>query len=124
MKKPEVTFVMKLVSTICACLLFIAVFNLPIEYYNLLRLVIFIGALLVIFPLNAKRLLWIILFTIIAFLFNPIIPIYLYVKTYWLPIDIISGILFLIISFFPESPKKTNNINEKNKKVYSRDRIY
>lgn len=42
---------------------------------------------------------WVILFSIIAIIFNPILPIYLGSKSTWLPIDIIAGSTFLIFTF-------------------------
>ncbi len=113
----------KVMSTICACLLFVAVLNLPIEYYTVLRIVVFIGSLLVIASL-LKMNNWTIVFGVIAILFNPITPVYLYLKPYWIPIDIISGILFLLILFFNKPKKEIKNTGVKEQKEYRRDKIY
>jgi hypothetical protein len=32
-------------------------------------------------------------------LFNPIVPIYLYQKSFWMPIDLVTGVLFLFYGF-------------------------
>ncbi|MBQ4819614.1 DUF6804 family protein [Aquimarina sp. MMG016] len=112
----------KVISTICACLLFAAVFNLPIEYYTILRIVVFIGSLLIIDALVRKNI-WVLVFGVIAILFNPIIPMYLYIKSYWIPIDIASGILFLLVLFFDKPKRETKKI-EKKRREFSRDKIY
>ncbi|GGI56976.1 DUF6804 family protein [Winogradskyella haliclonae] len=108
----------------CAILLFVAVFYWPIEYYTFLRTIVFIGALLVMVSLRQKQFPWILAFVIIAILFNPIFPIYLYIKAYWIPIDIISGILFLLVAFLKQPQKKSEKKVKKADKTYSRDKIY
>ncbi len=42
---------------------------------------------------------WVIAFGLIAVVFNPIIPVYLYDKALWAPIDIVAAILFGVKSF-------------------------
>jgi hypothetical protein len=42
---------------------------------------------------------WVIIFSVIAILFNPILPIYLGHKNSWVPIDLISGATLLIFTF-------------------------
>lgn len=121
--KSTITFSLKPVSIICALLLFIAVLKLPIEYYTFLRIVIFIGAMLVIISLS-KKIIWVILFSITAILFNPIIPVYLHLKTFWIPIDIISGILFLLLLFFNKPKEKSKKIEPKKQREFNRDKIY
>ena len=112
-----------IIRIICAALLFIAVFNLPIEYYSFLRLVVFIGAIVMIMD-NLKNPPWLLIFILIAFLFNPIIPVYLLNKLYWIPIDIISGVFFLL-PMIPNNEKKTDkNLDSKKAKNYNRDKIY
>ncbi len=76
-------------------LLILGTANLPIGYYTLLRIATFIVALMVIIKeyKNGSNF-WTISFGIIAILFNPIIPIYLLDKTYWIPIDILASIIF------------------------------
>lgn len=49
---------------------------------------------------------WVILFGIITILFNPALPIYLGSKSSWIPIDAISGIIFLAYFF---SNKENND---------------
>lgn len=91
---------MKPILLICAALLLLALLNLPIGYYTFLRIVITIGALVVVvtelkFGVNF----WVITFGLIAVIFNPIIPIYLYDKALWAPIDVIAAILFGLKAF-------------------------
>ncbi|MEN3323695.1 DUF6804 family protein [Mariniflexile soesokkakense] len=121
--KTTITYKIKLIAVICAFLLFLAVLKMPIEYYTLLRIIVFIGALLIITSL-LKQTLWVIIFGIIAILFNPIIPVYLYLKAYWIPIDIISGILFLLILFFERPTKKIKKIEPTKQREFKRDKIY
>jgi hypothetical protein len=90
----------KTLLLICTGLLFIALADLPIGYYTLLRIVVTIGAVSVIVTEFENGInFWIIVFGIIAIVFNPLIPIYLNNKDIWMPIDILAAILFLIKSF-------------------------
>ena len=73
---------------------------MPIVYYSFLRLIITIGALWVVVQELQKEVnLLVVSFVIMVVLFNPIIPIYLHKKSMWLPLDSISGLLFLIFYF-------------------------
>ncbi|CAM1341116.1 DUF6804 family protein [Tenacibaculum aestuarii] len=115
--------IQKAVNIICAIALFLAVTELPIEYYNVLRVIVFAGCLLVIFNQKIKKH-WRLLFILIALLFNPIFPIYLYVKSYWVLFDILCGILFLLLVFYGDSSsmKKQRTIKKqvsKNKDMYN-----
>ena len=47
---------------------------------------------------------WAVVFGIIALIFNPLIPLYIYDKFAWLVIDLVAGLLFLFNS------KKMENI--------------
>ncbi|WP_440121895.1 DUF6804 family protein [Tenacibaculum sp. Ill] len=115
--------IQKTVNIICAIALFLAVTALPIEYYNVLRIVIFAGCLLIVFNQKIKKY-WRLLFIPIALLFNPIFPIYLYVKSYWVLLDVLCGILFLLLVFYgySSSIKKQRTIKKqvsKNKDMYN-----
>lgn len=86
---------MKTIFIICAILLLIAVAPMPIGYYTFLRIAVTIGALLVIISERRRKLnLWIIVFGIIAIVFNPLIPVYLYDKHAWMPIDLLAAVMF------------------------------
>lgn len=91
---------MKYLLLICTGLLFIALADLPIGYYTLLRIIVTIGAItVVVMEFENGFNFWVITFGIIAIVFNPLIPIYLNDKDTWVPIDILVAILFLIKSF-------------------------
>jgi len=120
---------MRTLFTICAICCFIAVFNLPISYYKFLRILVSIGSIAMIYNLlllKSKNYAWVLIFAIILIFFNPIAPIYLHRKTIWMPLDIITGILFLVFAFIKKkeiisNAKIIEPIN--TKKPYTRDRI-
>ncbi|MCP1301631.1 hypothetical protein NK356_20865 [Chryseobacterium sp. S0630] len=124
---------MKPFLTFCALCCFIGIFRLPIEYYTFLRILISIGALLVLYnTLSFKQHYFSIIFLIILILFNPVFPIYLYRKSIWIPIDTITGVLFLLINFIErKEQKKEEKITEEatepsipiHQRTVSRDRI-
>jgi len=124
---------MKPFLTFCALCCFIGIFRLPIEYYTFLRILVSIGALLVLYnSLSFKQYYFSIIFLVILILFNPVFPIYLYRKSVWIPIDTITGILFLLINFIEKlEPKKEDEITEEtsehstpiHQRTVSRDRI-
>lgn len=122
---------MKLFFTFCALSCFIGIFRLPIEYYTFLRILVSIGALLVLYhSLSSNQYYFSIIFLVIFILFNPIFPIYLYRKSLWIPIDTITGILFLLINFAEKlEQKKEEEITEETSKhsqqlrAPSKDRI-
>ena len=90
---------MKTLLLICSGLLLLALLNLPIGYYTFLRIVITIGAIIVIVKEYQECVnFWIIIFGLIAIVFNPVFPIYLNNKSAWILIDIISAIFFGIES--------------------------
>jgi hypothetical protein len=119
---------MKPFLTFCAICCFVGIFKLPIEYYAFLRILVSVGALIVIY--NAfvfKTQYWSTIFIIILILFNPVFPIYLYRKNIWVPIDIITGILFLLIGFvekldFKKEGENTEEISEHPKQIRSPSR--
>ncbi|WP_374461511.1 DUF6804 family protein [Chryseobacterium taeanense] len=86
--------------TFCALCCFIGIFRLPIEYYTFLRILVSVAALLVLYiTLSARQHYFSIVFLVILIIFNPVFPIYLFRKSLWIPIDTITGILFLLITF-------------------------
>ncbi|WP_449400137.1 DUF6804 family protein [Chryseobacterium wanjuense] len=98
---------MKPFLTFCAICCFVGIFRLPIEYYTFLRVLVSVGALIVIYNfLSHKEYNWSTIFIIILIIFNPVFPIYLYRKSLWIPIDTITGILFLLIAFAEKRKKK------------------
>lgn len=105
---------MKPFLTFCAICCFVGIFRLPIEYYTFLRILISIGALIVLYHvLIFKQYYFSIIFLVILIIFNPVFPIYLYRKNLWIPIDVITGILFLLINFIDKpKQKKDDEITE------------
>lgn len=124
---------MKPLFIFCALCCFVGIFRLPIEYYTFLRILISIGAILVLYnTLSFKQRYLSIIFLVILILFNPVFPIYLYRKSLWIPIDTITGILFLLINFIEKTEqKKEEEITEEasehfppiHQRTVSRDRI-
>jgi hypothetical protein len=122
---------MKAFLTFCAICCFVGIFRLPIEYYTFLRILVSVGALIVLYnTLSFKQYYFSIIFLIILILFNPVFPIYLYRKNVWIPIDTVTGILFLLINFVENlEQKKEEEITEEasehsqQSRVPSRDRI-
>ncbi|WP_443945118.1 DUF6804 family protein [Pedobacter sp. AW1-32] len=111
----------------CAIACFFSILRFPIFYYHVLRLIVSTGAFVVIVVLLQKRIyVWLPVFLTILILFNPLYPIYLYRKAIWVPIDIITGILFLLIAFFKKNksalPAKPGEIPVASK-VLARDRM-
>lgn len=122
---------MKPFLTFCALCCFIGIFRLPIEYYTFLRILVSVAALLVLYiTLSAKQHYFSIIFLVILILFNPVFPIYLFRKSLWIPIDTITGIAFLLITFVDKLELiKEKIITEEttdqatNLRLPSRDRI-
>lgn len=115
--------ILRIVSVCCAILLFIAVLPNPLKYYWVLRVIVSLGAILVIIK-NITNVFWVVLFGVILVLFNPVFSIHFYMKLPWIPIDIITGLLFLV-EIILTRPKKAKVITPKQKetKTYERDRI-
>lgn len=86
-------------TIIATVFLFLAILPWSDGYYVFLRWVIFIvSGFLVYLAHNLKKPSRVILFTLIAILFNPITPIHFDQET-WIIIDFIAAILFLISVF-------------------------
>jgi hypothetical protein len=90
---------MKYIWYIAAGMLFLGAVSMPSGYYDLLRFVICgAGAFAAFQNYEDDNQSWAIVFGIIALVFNPFIPLYIYDKFTWLVIDIIAGVLFIINS--------------------------
>lgn len=71
----------------------------PYDYYVLLRIAIFISAIITAIGFyNSKLTGWVLVFGAIAFLFNPKTTVYL-TRQIWTPIDLVAGILYFIAGF-------------------------
>ena len=79
-----------------AVLLFVGVLSMPSVYYDILRWIVFLSAAIAVFTnYQMDEFQWAIGFGIVALIFNPILPLYLYDKFMWMMIDIIAGLMFL-----------------------------
>lgn len=92
-----------------ALFLLVGIADLPIGYYTFMRIVAFLASCLIAFMSykeNEKVNLWVILFALMAILFNPIIPIYLHDKDTWVVLDFIGATLFAIKGFIIQKQSK------------------
>jgi hypothetical protein len=97
---------MKMLLLVVAALLFLALAKLPIGYYTFLRIAVtIVSGIIVAEELKNGINTSVIVFAIIAILFNPIIPIYIGSKSSWMPIDVICGIVFIVKYFNTEIDK-------------------
>ena len=119
----------KWIFILLAAACFLAVMPLPIGYYTFLRFIITIGALLAIFLIyQHKNKAPIFIFFVITILFNPIVPIYLYKKGIWIPLDILTGCAFLYLAFLnniliPAEEPKSETSSSTTGKALMRDII-
>jgi uncharacterized membrane protein YccC len=118
----------RFIAVICAIACFIAILKLPIAYYTFLRTIVSLGAALLIYSwIMTKNYSLAFIFILVLILFNPIFPIYLHRKSIWIPLDIVTGLLFLLIAFYHEKEpeKKDEKAAETlaEQKTYARDRI-
>lgn len=98
---------MKALAIFTAALLLLALLALPIGYYAFLRIATTIAAIIIILDCFCGKMpFWTIGFGITAIVFNPFIPVYLYQKDKWMPIDIGAALLFLAYGFFYKVPEK------------------
>lgn len=97
----------KNVCIICGILLLLAIPSWwPYGFYILLRWIISFSSVFIAYIFYKSKLpSWLFVFGAIAFLFNPIIPIYL-TKSNWIAIDLISSILFFISAYSIKNDKK------------------
>lgn len=86
---------MKYLIIIAALCCFIGIIDLPISYYTFLRIIVSFMSLVIIANEFKTRRFWFITFVLVFILFNPIFPIYFYLKPYWIFIDCLVGLLLL-----------------------------
>jgi hypothetical protein len=73
--------------------------GLPYNYYIFLRWVVFLASIFLIYGFYKSKLnAWVFIFSVVAFLFNPISPIFMN-KSSWVSIDLITAILFFLSAF-------------------------
>ncbi|MFT4831521.1 MAG: hypothetical protein ACI815_001169 [Psychroserpens sp.] len=93
------TKIFNVLSIICACHLFFAGLDLPEVFYTYLRVFVTCVALLTVGNNIGKNNFFAITFGVIAFIFNPIFPLYQFNKTVWVLLDIITALLFLLEAY-------------------------
>ena len=90
---------MKNIWYVAAGLLFLGALSMPSGYYDLLRWFIFGAAAYAVFiNYEMEQMPWCIALAIIALIFNPLAPLYLYDKFLWTIIDIGAGLVFVFNS--------------------------
>lgn len=100
---------MKTFLIICSLLLFVALSELPIGYYTLLRIAVTVcGILVVVKEYRDDLNFWMIAFGLLAVIFNPIFPVYLHDRSAWMPIDIAGGVLCLVKAVTSKSKTAKN----------------
>ncbi len=94
------------VALIGAALLLVAMAPLPIGFYGFLRLVITIAAIwTAIAASKSSQAAWVLVATVTAIVFNPLIPVWL-TKEIWVPIDFIGAITMAIAGFRIHRPAR------------------
>jgi hypothetical protein len=90
----------KYVSIASGILLLVAILPWASAFYDLLRLAIFASSIIVAYNFyNSKKPAWALIFGAVAFLFNPIFPIHIYVKSTWVVFDFIGACLFFAAAY-------------------------
>lgn len=113
------------IAITCSLLLLVGIFVLPVGFYKFLRIFIFLGAIII--GSKAHKTPFILFsFALIAYLFNPIVPIYLFQKSIWIPVDIICALLFAMSAVNIKKTKPYIPYAKANKKPksYGRDKKY
>lgn len=84
-----------------AVLLLLAIADMPSGYYVIMRIIVcFVSSVIAYSEFRKARVnLSVIVFGVMAIVFNPIIPVYLYDRDIWTPIDISGAIAFIIKGF-------------------------
>jgi hypothetical protein len=96
-KNPNLSQSLALLYFVCSGVLFLAIFRMPSGYYDFLRIAVTVGAVIAIAAeLKTGLSGWVVALAILAVLFNPISPIYLYKKSTRVLIDAIAGVTFLL----------------------------
>lgn len=102
---------MRLLLVICGALLLIGIADLPIGYYTLIRFTTTIGASWIVYrEFSHDPGPSVILFGLIALLFNPIIPIHLHSKETWQVIDGAAGVIFIWKSLVVRTNSETTPV--------------
>ena len=101
------------VSIISIIMLVLAIPDMPYGYYTFLRIIICISAIInVVYLLGKNKIIFMVIFGLIAILFNPIIKV-TFEKETWVIIDMIVALIYLInaILLFYKSIQSNKHIN-------------
>jgi len=91
---------MRIFLIIISIFLLLAMADMPMGFYTLLRILVFIGSIVVMAQEYQNGLnFWMIAFILIGIIFNPLIPVYLHDKDTWMIIDLIAAVIFGIKAF-------------------------
>lgn len=102
--------IFKILRIITSLFLIFAIKKQPYSYYILLRIIVFVTAGYSMYMSSKYKMKnWIWIFSIIAFIFNPIFPIYMNRET-WILIDISASVVFFIsLNFLPHKNYEKSN---------------
>lgn len=119
---------MKALFIFCSICCFVAIASWPIGYYTFLRLAVSLGSIAAIYYFVFEKSYRLVVFlSLILILFNPIIPIHLYKKSLWIPLDIITGLLFSLLAVFLNKKQKkiikNPTVKASHSNSFTRDRI-
>ena len=107
-----------ILSIICACHLFFAGLNLPDFFYVYLKVIVFSVAILTMIKNIGISNIYVLTFGVVALVFNPIFPTYLYDKAVWVLVDIIAALLFLMEAFEVKSSMPSELATKKRKRQF------
>jgi hypothetical protein len=89
---------------VAAVILFVGIGKHPYGYYEFLHWAVSASAFYAAYrSYRAKHSAWVLIFSIIGVLFNPIIPFYL-VQSTWQKWDLLAGAIFIIGAIFEKTP--------------------
>lgn len=112
-----------LIVLLCSVVLLLAILPLPSFYYWILRWIVMIGALYVAWN-RRDSLSKVFTFLLIAYLFNPIFPVFTYEKYRWIAIDLICGILFVLETQNRVKKSSIKASKRSSTKSFGRDKYY
>lgn len=114
-------YILRYSALVCSILLLLSIFILPLAYYITISAIVTWGCLLLIIQKSIyKKYIWMLVFVVIAILYNPYAPIFIIQKSRMFLYDILVALLFLMQYLIPD--QKTEQIA--NPRKYTRDRIY
>jgi len=95
----------KIIKILATVLLFLAIARMPYDYYNFMRIAVFVSSLIVGYSYYRNNNLLVFFFLVCAVVFNPLIKVTLH-RSSWIGLDIMFGILFLACIFIKNAPSE------------------